>query len=637
MHPVSSSVSSLNRGNNHRFFRVRYPGSPLAEKTFVDCFLQKEGWEPYTQQQDNEPPDLLLIPYSSIDWTSVLNPFSVKDTTKDIDNHHSSSSIADSVVVPNSLRTTYVSSYPIRTAIVRKDKLANLYPILVQHAQSLYPYNERYRDIIQNSIPITLSTNSLDDFDDTPNLQLEEEDGSRRRIVSNRNSIPLPTIESVDKHNFIRQNYWVKKKVSTNNALGIEIMTGIEALRILQKNTEAQKKCTLSLSVSSVPTTSSSDTTVDKDTTDDPPSPVNSPSVIFQQYVTTPLLYKQSKFHCRVNVMVFGSQPIGVYIHRDIICHVSCEPWSLPYVHDSTTKNYNDDNNHNNNSSSSLSLSSIDLQRFIHITNHTVQRMHPHYQRKTHTLPLEEIIHHLEQQSSGIDSHNPNRSSPVMNKESAMYRQIFDDICLIIQTIFSALTSSTLKKTKSSIIKATEIDSSDVNKHTCESTSYSNQNSIPFLPIPNAFEIYGFDFLLSTEPLHNKLGGSVTSDVVPATSIIYPVLLEINAGPALEGLAWPLMCRRVVGDIVDLIDQFIPIPLAPAATSSSSSLLSNDDPRLPTVYNNHNNNNGHHINNDGNINGLWKTNGLENKDYCIPKNRTVYPVPPDENGFIRIL
>ena len=45
---------------------------------------------------------------------------------------------------------------------------------------------------------------------------------------------------------------------------------------------------------------------------------------------------------------------------------------------------------------------------------------------------------------------------------------------------------------------------------------------------------------------------------------LFPVLLEVNAGPALEGAAWPALCRSLVGDALEaalaVLDEGAPPP-----------------------------------------------------------------------------
>lgn len=54
-----------------------------------------------------------------------------------------------------------------------------------------------------------------------------------------------------------------------------------------------------------------------------------------------------------------------------------------------------------------------------------------------------------------------------------------------------------------------------------------------FLPMPNAFELFGFDFLLDKE--------------------MQPYLLEVNEGPALEGHCKPEVCQKVVEDTLRIV------------------------------------------------------------------------------------
>lgn len=60
-----------------------------------------------------------------------------------------------------------------------------------------------------------------------------------------------------------------------------------------------------------------------------------------------------------------------------------------------------------------------------------------------------------------------------------------------------------------------------------------------FLPAPNCFDVFGLDFLFL------KAQGD--------SHLPIPVLLEVNGGPALEGLAMPSLCAKVCKDIVALV------------------------------------------------------------------------------------
>ena len=482
--------------------------------------------------------------------------------------------------------TTYVSSYPIRTILVRKDKLPLLHERMLSYISSggSKGIDNHSIDILKNCLPLTFPVHTSLNTNDT-----------------------IKTI--------IRNNYWMQKEVSTNNALGIDLVSGEAILNRIEKDALfSSSSSTLSLST----------------TTNFENSPsITIPSII-QQYVTTPLLYKQSKFHCRVNVIAFGCNPISVYIHKDIICHVSCEPWSLPknnnLIHDETTKDPTETSA--SSGTTSLPTDDINLQRYIHITNHTVQRTHPNYQRKIHTLTLQEIINNIDkewQTTNNIPTltENTSNSSLISFSNDSYYSQIFKDICTIIQTIFASITVSSSSMNSNSC--TTETISNNINTSLLSSSSSSPvSNTVPFIPIKNGFEIYGFDFLLSTQPVNsNQSMGSInSSSSIQTTNIldhIYPILLEINAGPALEGLAWPLMCRRVVGDIVDLIDQFIPLSIRTMISMDTSIV---DD----TNIDKHNKN----ISIESNMT-------IPTPTYSDAENNTHYPIPDEDNGFIRIL
>ena len=85
---------------------------------------------------------------------------------------------------------------------------------------------------------------------------------------------------------------------------------------------------------------------------------------------------------------------------------------------------------------------------------------------------------------------------------------------------------------------------------------------LAFLPMANAFELFGFDFLLEQRSDGVTVDGGSASETGAETASrrrrpsrsVFPVLLEVNAGPALEGVAWPMLCRRVVGDALDAVE-----------------------------------------------------------------------------------
>lgn len=87
------------------------------------------------------------------------------------------------------------------------------------------------------------------------------------------------------------------------------------------------------------------------------------------------------------------------------------------------------------------------------------------------------------------------------------------------------------------------------------STARRRRRRPAFLPTRNAFEVFGFDFCFSwgRSPSSDGPGDAAATSAaapLPPRRPPLPVLLEVNGGPALEGLAWPELCREVVEDTV---------------------------------------------------------------------------------------
>jgi len=142
--------------------------------------------------------------------------------------------------------------------------------------------------------------------------------------------------------------------------------------------------------------------------------------------------------------------------------------------------------------------------RAVHITNHCVQRAAPGYDAARHTLDLTAVV--VGSMDGGCGC-------------GALLRA---RIAAVVRAVFAAATTG--RRTSGA--------------------------RLPFLPARNAFEHYGFDFLVTR-------GG-------------HPCLLEVNAGPALEGLAAPAVCAAVVEDTAALLfDDLLAAPADGVPTAAA--------------------------------------------------------------------
>lgn len=147
---------------------------------------------------------------------------------------------------------------------------------------------------------------------------------------------------------FKRNKYCILKESTTNNALGIHIVSNIEeVLQLLKINPEMT-------------------------------------DFVIQKYIDNPLLIKGLKFHIRVNVLVFGNILMYIfsfiyinysYVHDNICCHVSTESFKLD----------NFDNS------------------YIHITNYRINKSNPKFDRNIHLLGYKELCKMLGNERNGYD------------------------------------------------------------------------------------------------------------------------------------------------------------------------------------------------------------------------------------------
>jgi len=384
-----------------------------------------------------------------------------------------------------------VSCYPVRTALVRKDALrVTLRERLVRAALRQGLSNstlKRIRLACPNFIIINDEKTKVktktglyneSTFDETDSIIVD-------RVLLKAN---------VD---FEETIFWVLKDVSTNNSLGIRFVSQKELRLLLESYVNLPNKL--------------SD---NKDENEPQTLPtLNEKNVIAEEYINNPVMLSGRKFHLRVNVLALGC--LAVYVHKDVICHSACELFSL----DPAT---------------------FSIPSFSHITNNCIQRTHPHYERKIHTLLLSEAISRVNAERRMATPHNDTHTT--VSDLSA--DSLFNEMCLLIRDTFAVLMQG--RTTSWPLLKSTDgID-----------PSLPADGHLPpaaFIPNKSSFELFGWDFILAYNN-HTKDGKE--EDLGDIFSVV-PVVLEVNGGPALEGTAWPMMCRRVLGDALETIETIL--------------------------------------------------------------------------------
>lgn len=83
---------------------------------------------------------------------------------------------------------------------------------------------------------------------------------------------------------------------------------------------------------------------------------------VVQAWETRPMLYRGSKWHARVNVALVGKR--WLYVHRDAVAHVACEPWG----------------------------GGGEFNQLAEVTNNVAQRHDARYSRETHTLLVDAVV-----------------------------------------------------------------------------------------------------------------------------------------------------------------------------------------------------------------------------------------------------
>jgi hypothetical protein len=225
----------------------------------------------------------------------------------------------------------------------------------------------------------------------------------------------------------------------------------------------------------------------------------SSRTAVVQEYVEELALVRGAKWHARVNVLAVGS--CAVYVHAHAVAHIATEPFARG--EDPTER------------------------PAAHITNNVVQRRCPAYERERHTVGLTEFL-------SAADV------ARLSSSFNSIVRAIFDTALTGKRVTWEPL------PVQSETLAPTHAGVSD--------SSGSDDSRMAFLPLPQSFELFGFDFLVSD-----------TGE---------PILLEINGGPALEGGAWPELCVRVADESVALLVE----NLRPRVRGAG------DDDALPTAW-----------------------------------------------------
>lgn len=446
-------------------FEVSYPGSPVVERCVVRA-LAARGLRRGTAAD----PDCVVqwVPYTKIAWCRALDP------------RHGGLPLL-------------VSSFPIRTAIVRKDALAGVMRRLFDTAHSSHPTDVVVREAYAASFIVDVS----------------------------RSDVVTQVAESLTELQVPGGAAWVIKLPSSNNATGITFAEGTSGLL------SALASIATSTSIAAGPHDSGAFRESDGSAaplipaslmaTDGlgPPDAPASPHVVsVQRYVSTPLLAEGRKAHVRLNVLCVGGRaggaPLQVFVHRDPVVHVASEPWR---PHD-----WGD--------------------VFVHVTNHCVQRAHPAFRSEAQTLSL---VEYLRQAAPG--------STPASAPSFPCADLAFARMCAVVARLFELVVHGP----KGVPVTRVDGDAESIagrSRAGDEKAAEAASISVPavksslsgFVPAANAFEVFGFDFLFSA--------ATVASEGPQAAAPPFPVLLEVNAGPALEGLADPAICRRVVEDVL---------------------------------------------------------------------------------------
>ena len=244
-----------------------------------------------------------------------------------------------------------------------------------------------------------------------------------------------------------------------------------------------------------------------------------------------PLLLHQGafKFHARVNVLALGA--CAVYVHDDVVCHVACEPAASA------------------DAGGGGGGAGADPAAFAHVTNHVLQRRHARYARAAHTLLLRDLA------AAPQPAEHAFTADEAMRAIRALLRAVFRAALAGRRLAFPPLPEGSSGEDAAAAAAAPP------------GSSAAPPAPLAFLPAANCFEVFGADVLL----LRGARGGGA----------VRAALLEVNGGPALEGLALPAVCARVCADIVELALGHVgagaplvwPAPPAPRAGSKWARVL----------------------------------------------------------------
>ena len=236
-------------------------------------------------------------------------------------------------------------------------------------------------------------------------------------------------------------------------------------------------------------------------------------SWVVQEYIDRPLLLRGRKFHIRVNVLAVGS--LALYVHEEMVFHIATEAYDTS-----------------------------DLSRqWQHITNHSVQRNHPDYS--------------LDDQVCGFHKFREMVLQEHPDEGPSRCDQLFTAVCdVVVGTFQAAATMPARGKARPSPQSGgdTSISGGDISgasERSGDARSGTNDGNAgedkpedkqpqpsmgrPGLwPLANSFEVFGYDFMIEESDFALRL-------------------LEVNEGPALEGLCDPMLCARIVEDTLALV------------------------------------------------------------------------------------
>ena len=393
-------------------FSLRYGG---RAEVCLRAALEGLGW--VEVEEEGVPVTLVFQPYTRVDWEAVLGE--------------------------QGRGSTLCACYPIRTALVRKDGLAELCARL----------------------PVQCS----------PATTLHRRGGSREGLLAAIAPLGPP---------------WIVKCPALNNALGVRLCASAEAV---------WAACTELLAL----------------------HPASDLPLLVQQYIgaaASPsrgaLLLHQGryKFHARVNLLALGA--CAVYMHTDIVCHCASQEYAAE------------------GSSSQPPL----LHPAAHITNHVLQRQQGSYRREQHTLLLPQLL-------QGTPHDTPSTLRHIAALAAAVFQCALEGKVMAFEPLAAAEAAGAGAQAPSPSADTAASSAAAATATATPSAAPPPRPSLPFLPAANCFELFGADMLL--------LQGSEGQP-------LQPVLLEVNGGPALEGLALPQLCAKVCQDTVELVLGHLP-------------------------------------------------------------------------------